>query len=403
MLTSSTPDTKQRIPRYRVAEQKIIQRIQDGIYQAGQRLESVDTLAADLKVSPSTLRQSLQSLAAQGVLNCVPGRGTSVSKNVAGILTPPSASANTGKMYSLIMPDIRYIEFSTIAHSIQELLRDQDIELGIYSTEDDPGRYQQEVDRAIRNGSKGIILAPPLNETLPIEALLRLKQSGIPVVSCYRPIEALAVPSIRQDIFSIHKEAARYLIQTGCSRIGLMHIEAIAAIDIQFFREGLHGHKHAIMEHQLNFNDELVLSLEAAGNTYQEWAACYTQVTEAGQSPPHEHRVQRTMHWLEKNPQIDAVVCYNDYLAPILTEALARLGRSCPEDVSIIARGSVGFQMYTPKPVSMMDVNLAEFGKRAYELLQRIAAGEQFKAGYYETVAPTLIPRGTTKAIPHNQ
>src|SRR5690606_6151938 len=119
---------------------------------------------------------------------------------------------------------------------------------------------------------------------------------------------------------------------------------------------------------------------------YQEWAACFVNSGGQHSSSPQEGRVQRVVEWLKANPGIDGIVCYNDYLVPLVIEALSRLNRKVPDDVSIIARGSVAFQGYSLQPATLLDVNLAQYGHRAFGLLQRMAAGERFEPGYFETI-----------------
>lgn len=399
ILASATSPSK--VPRYQIAEQRVVERISKGVYAAGDKLAAIDELANDLGVSPSTMRQSLQSLAAKGVLECVPGRGTSVTHDAMDIIgVPANGSGNgTGKTYSLIIPDIRYTEFSTLAHSVQEAARARQFELTISNTEDHLDRYVEELDRTIRNGARGIVLVPPLNAPLPLEILMRLKESGIPVVTSFRPIELLAIPSVRSDVYASQYMAANYLIKTGCKRLGLVHVEATSEYNRQALRDGLHGHMRAIMEHKLDYHDGLALSLDEPGRCYQEWADTFAGAVGADDSSPQEARVRRVVAWLEEHPEIDGVVCYNDYLAPIVAEALKRTGRSVPDDVSIIARGSVGFQMYTPQPLTMIDVNLPEFGRQACELLEKMEAGDEFEPGYYKKVEPTLVVRGTTRPL----
>lgn len=399
MPATATSPSKPRLPRYQIAEMQLVQRIAKGDYSAGQRLAGIDDLADDLGVSPSTLRQSLQSLAAKGILECVPGRGTSVSRNAMGIIGGSPALTGRGKAYSLIVPDIRYLEFSTLAHSVQDAVREQKIELMIYNTEDNLDRYVEELHRTLDSGTQGIVLVPPLNVSLPLESLIRLKDAGIPVVTCYRPIEVLPIPSLRQDTFATHRKAAEHLIATGCRVLGLVHVQVTSPVNRQFFREGLHGHKHAIMEHKLDYRDEHVLNLDTPGLNYQEWAACFASDGRAQTSSSQELRVQHVVDWLRANPGVDGIVCYNDYLVPIVAEALTRLNRKVPDDVSIIARGSLAFQGYAMQPVTLMDVNLAEYGHRAFGLLQRMAAGERFEPGYFETIDSTLIERSTTRPL----
>lgn len=397
-MPTTSVATKSRVPRYQIAEQGVLDRISSGAYQIGQRLAGVNDLADDFGVSPSTMRQSLQSLAAKGILECVPGRGTSVSSDAMRLIGQPT-KPSPSQAYSLIIPDIRYLEFSTLAHSVQEAARVHQFGLTISNTEDDVDRYVEELDRTIQSGARGIVVVPPLRGSLPLKALTMLSESGIPVVSCYRPIELIAAPTIRQDIFATQRRAAEHLIQTGCQSLGLVHVDLLSEADRQIFREGLHGHKDAILRHRLDFDDSDVLNLDTPGADYSQWAACFAAEVGAGDGGPQEVRVQRTIDWLEAHPQLDGVVCYNDYLAGIVAEALRRLGRKVPDDVSIIARGAAGFQLYTPQPVTLLDVNLPEFGRKAYSLLRRMEAGETFADGYYETVDATLVVRGTTRPM----
>jgi len=396
--TIPTPSPQARVPRYQVAEQGILERIIDGKYTAGQRLAAVNDLANDFGVSPSTMRQSLQSLAAKGILECVPGRGTSVSPDALQLIGQPVGTA-IARSYSLIIPDIRFLEFSTLAHSVQAAARDQKFELTVSNTEDHLDRYIEELQRVMANGSRGIMIVPPLNGSLPLNTLVDLKESGIPVVTCYRPIEALGAPWIRQNVFDIHHAAAAHLIATGCSTLGLVHVACTSEINRQIFREGLHGHKDALLRHKQGFNDELVLSLDPPGDDYSHWAECFASGSPSSGDGPQDELVTRVVEWLEAFPQIDGVVCYNDYLAGIVLESLRRCGRRVPDDVSVIARGSVGFQTYTPQPVTLFDVNLGDYGQRACTLLRRLAAGETFPEGYCEFVEASLIERGTTRPI----
>lgn len=65
-------------PLYMQAKEVILQRIRAGVYPVGERLPSEAELARELGISPSTLRQTINALAAEGVVVRRPSQGTFV-------------------------------------------------------------------------------------------------------------------------------------------------------------------------------------------------------------------------------------------------------------------------------------------------------------------------------------
>ena len=68
-------------PLYRQVRDVLVKRIADGIWQAGQGIPSEAEIAADLKVSPGTVRKALDEMTAERLLVRRQGRGTSVARH----------------------------------------------------------------------------------------------------------------------------------------------------------------------------------------------------------------------------------------------------------------------------------------------------------------------------------
>jgi GntR family transcriptional regulator len=68
-------------PLYRQVRDVLVRRIADGVWQAGQGIPSEAEIAADLKVSPGTVRKALDEMTAERLLVRRQGRGTTVARH----------------------------------------------------------------------------------------------------------------------------------------------------------------------------------------------------------------------------------------------------------------------------------------------------------------------------------
>lgn len=68
-------------PLYRQVRDVLVRRIAEGVWQAGQGIPSEAEIAADLKVSPGTVRKALDEMTAERLLVRRQGRGTTVARH----------------------------------------------------------------------------------------------------------------------------------------------------------------------------------------------------------------------------------------------------------------------------------------------------------------------------------
>lgn len=74
--------SKEKAARYAIVYNKILQMIHDGMYPEGSKLLSEPQLAVEMKVSRSTLRQALNLLQEDGIIEARRGVGNFVRKSV---------------------------------------------------------------------------------------------------------------------------------------------------------------------------------------------------------------------------------------------------------------------------------------------------------------------------------
>jgi len=76
--------SKINVPLYIQIANSIVERIQSGELSVGDRLRSERSLSEDLAVSRMTIRQALQTLEEQGLIERQQGRGSFISKPKVG-------------------------------------------------------------------------------------------------------------------------------------------------------------------------------------------------------------------------------------------------------------------------------------------------------------------------------
>lgn len=79
-----------------------------------------------------------------------------------------------------------------------------------------------------------------------------------------------------------------------------------------------------------------------------------------------------TTKLLEQNPTPDAIVCANNYIAVGCVDAIEKKGMQIPADIGVIAFDDYPFSQITEPPLTVVDINVRDMGKRAGKFLMDI-------------------------------
>lgn len=90
--------TKPTRPLYMLAKEKILSMTQEGVFPVGSQLPAEPELASILGVSRATLREALQSLAEDGIVTAIQGKGTFVNANWLFTYRTLNRLQSTGEM-----------------------------------------------------------------------------------------------------------------------------------------------------------------------------------------------------------------------------------------------------------------------------------------------------------------
>jgi DNA-binding LacI/PurR family transcriptional regulator len=98
------------------------------------------------------------------------------------------------------------------------------------------------------------------------------------------------------------------------------------------------------------------------------------------------------------DPSTTAVACGNDQMALGLMHALADLGRSVPNDVSVVGFDDIPESAHSLPPLTTVHQDFEEVGRRAVSALVARLEGRGLESAV-PTVAPTLVVRASTSAL----
>lgn len=183
----------------------------------------------------------------------------------------------------------------------------------------------------------GVVYASSFTRAVDVPE--RLLSLPIALVNCYST--DAAVPTFMVDDFIGGYAAAQYLLAYGHERIGLISGERW----MDASQERLRGYRRALEEAGIPFETSLV--------RWGDWDV--------------ESGFRRTQSLMRQDDPPTAIYCANDLMALGCFNALAELGLSVPDDVSVVGHNDLQFAAHTQPPLSTCRPPNYEMGKQAVE------------------------------------
>lgn len=349
-------------------------RIQSGLYQAGDPLPPERTLAADLGVHRRSIRMAIDQLAQDGFVSRLPNCRPTVGPKEAEITAPDPAADDSLTLKSRkssprisasnLIALIMWHGGGPLEHAgssqqrifwgmNQALMR-----LGYHAVFLDIGgeRIGEEEEIAAREarhlhyiqekGFGGALFYPYAYRSN--SELVRDVSRSIPLVLLDRKMTGVEVDFVGIQNRDAMYEATQHLIAQGHRRIAhLTHYEPILSV-----QERIQGYLDAMRNTDEAAMTEMVITLPP----YRDHR-CWTMVDAVFRLPQ------------EQRPT--AVVCVNDYTAVGLAEHLAQIGLSVPGDVAITGFDNIVPTLPNGIGLTTVAQPYEQIGTTAVELLLR--------------------------------
>lgn len=365
----SVLDPESPRPLYQQLADHFRRQIDTGVWRAGNRLPPEIEITSQLGVSRGTVRQAMDLLVDQGLLQRTPGKGTFV--------TIPEARPRT-RLIGIVVPFLRDSLTTDILRGAESVLRRNGYSLILCHSEGDPQLEQDQIERLLRDHVSGLILFPVATPDEPA-MLGRLLPARLPLVLIDRRVPGLAADYVLSDNSGGAYRAVEHLLSLGHRRIACVS----SADQPSSVVDRIHGYQQAL-------RDAGILPLAtvtiAPGGPSSAEVPAYSVAALApidlvlGVSEPPT-----------------ALFCVNDFLAlGVMQHALAR-GLRVPRDLAIVGFDDIALAPYMPVPLTTVAQPKYELGVRAAQtLIDQIAGAAQ--AGRDIVLPTNLVIRSSTSA-----
>lgn len=340
--------------------------ILNGSFGPGTRLPPETEIARQHQISRGTVRQALNILVNEGLLERTPGRGTFVREPSS--LTTEQESHSTLKRIGLVLSQPVLQLSMDILLGVQQAAKSRGYEVSLTYAEESREEQTRDIAWLKTNEVKGIVLFPVHNATAD-DDLKQLQADGLPVVLIDRYIPDLDMDYVASDNLGGGYRATEHLIILGHRRIGFAYSNT-AGLQTTSVRDRWQGYCKALKEYGLPYDSELVfadlpLPLPVPPSTYDEF-----------------------MHWAGRPSAIFAV---NDSVALGLMQAAQRQGIRVPEDLALVGFDDLSFAPYLTPPLTTVAQPRIEIGIRATNLLINRIEGQVGPYQHIELPANLIV------------
>ncbi len=281
-------------------------------FSANQKIPSENELCMRLEVSRETVRHALNRLAAEELVCRVKGSGTYINKAVA--LSHEMGGAAASFKIGVILQGQDTNANSWLMDGIRSTLPENRADIHVFFTDNKYSSERnclkvvahQDFDGFIVDGVKASMMNPNL------DVYRNIYQKKIPVIFYNNYYKELKYPRVINNDGKSAKELIGRLISAGHR-----HIAGIFVSDNYQSIEKFRGYVSTLRRCGLEFNDD-----------YVKW-----RVSSEAHAPGFYKEIVKFLKGL---PRCTAVVCCNYMILQAVLEAMKVMGRSVPEDYSLV-------------------------------------------------------------------
>ena len=283
------------------------EQINTGVIKVGDKLPSEAEMIKEYKLGRLTVREALSILANEGLIEKHHGKGTFCK----ACITAPKHRID-------ILLDLAntYFVLPYYLRAFCDALEPEDVNIILSDTKNDDEKICASIEKALADGSDGVILQPSTisgNISPKLQSLLEtLRTNNTPYI-------------LIDGFFMIntYQENAKH----SYAAVDDIRIGSLAA---KYF-ESL-GHKHLCMIELDEYHCPHSRKAGFFSATEKEpYSIVFNEFSDTAESLK-----ESLAEMFEKNPDITGIFCYNDAVARVCYEALAQLGRTVGDDISVI-------------------------------------------------------------------
>lgn len=290
----------------------------------------------------------------------------------------PSALArglatNSTQTVGLVISDIANPFFTAVARGVQDEIHQHGFHTIFCNTDEDPAREDEYLRLLSARQIDGLIIAPT---GIHSERLIRMQESGIPIVLLDRGTPGIVAPLVGVDNEGGAYQATRYLLDLGHRRIAIL--VGIATISTQVMR--FNGYRRALKEKGVPVDENMIVRADSRSYSNQFFLPDTPPppmfLTNNQMTPAAYHALQRILG----SPDLpSAIFITNNEMTVGALHALRERGLRCPEDISIVSFDDHDWAPIFSPPLTVVRQPTYELGQAAACLLMKMVKNEPYQ------------------------
>lgn len=295
-------------PKYRVLANLLRESIQKGIYPGGCLLKTENELAKEYDISRQTVRQALDVLVSDGLIERRKGSGTYVRQR--------KQRREKTMTIGVIANHISEYIFPAIIRGIESELSLNGYKMELSVTCDSIINERKILNEYLKKPIDGLIIEG-VKTNLPnpnIQVYKQLSDIGVPYIffnEYYHELEEAAY--VITDDYTASKKAVQYLVKKGHKCIaGLFNMETLTGV------KRYHGYLEGLLEENIDVNEKHII-----------WFTI--------DKPESIFEGESGSFLLKSLEGCTAIVCATDVMAVMLYDLLRKLNKRVPEDMAIVS------------------------------------------------------------------
>lgn len=368
-MSSLTPDSSQ--PLYTQLAETIRRQIRGGHLKPQDRLDPELDIASQYAVSRGTVRQALDELVREGLLQRTQGKGTYVCA-----VNRQRQSLTIG----FVVPYLRDTLVNEILRGAERAFHEENYSMILGHSDSDLDTEIRQVQRLLAGTAEGMILFP-VAEQDEQQRLSEIIPADFPTVLIDRRVPGLNVDRVLVDNREGARDAVQHLLDQGHTRIACITSPDRPSSIVDRIR----GYEQAMQEAgHFPLAAVALRGSGSPGDAGSNSAPVYS-----------DEELEPVRYLVESDLRPTALFCINDFVAIGVMHFLHERGIRVPEDIAIVGFDDIAIAAVSSISLTTVAQPKYEIGRQAAHRLLGLLRGERFPSP--EIVLPTkLVIRGST-------
>lgn len=318
---------------YEQIKQDIIEQIENGDLEPGDRILSQNELSEKYDLSVESVRKALKGLREEDYIYTQRGRGSFVTSQ------KDRRSVSDSRLVAVVVADLVHNFHSEIARACEDKIREEGYHLLFGNSDNDVEKEKSYMQQYLERHIEGAVIVTGMESYKNDFWEEFVQQVPTTIIDC--KVDVPNVNFVRSDDVAGAYEAVSYLISLGHRKIAFIGYP----FTLSTSEDRLQGYKKALSEHYISFDDSLCYKADLA----------------------REARYEGASRLLEDHGDVTAVFAGEDRIAGAVVYAAQQKGLRVPEDLSVIGYGNL--QMDGTMALTTVQQPAYQMGEAATRLL----------------------------------